>query len=726
MRIEVGPDSAALRRRIRTVLRADVAAGRVALDGPCVVPRGPEGWDAAARALRDLVRRGGGVRTRGLLPLPPAEFSTVREVREIAAALDPRGDASAAAVVAGRARLADPWVLGPAGTAPALEEEVARILASARRLHERATSTAAAVRRAVAAATGEFLPHGPRVVGASVDGAPVVPVAELVAEDGVAYLVPNRDLREALPAGFAGRVVPDAAGTADEVRGRVAASLALGVAADHVLREDGGEARSRVLAAAFLRLLAEAGEWDRPAPPRPPRACASAGCGEPPEFAELPSSSPAAAPFWCRRHAPPRAPTTAAVGGMVLAPVMEDLRGRSVVALDFRSMYPSLMIAHNLSPETVAAGIDGARLEYACVCADGEERRFARGIRATPGALPRLLRRLRALRDAEADRDGPVGRELKLLANAVYGLCGTRWSPLGGEAGGEVQRLVVQAGRDLLARTIAAAEGRGLRVLYGDTDSVFVLAEPAAARALAEEITAREPPPVTLCVEREFASWVPVSRKRYYGRTADGQVVEKGVATVRSDLPEAARAPLRAAMLRVLDGDGEPAEIAREARAALAATGDADAARLGISALGALLGIFARSPEAPPAGPAPAVATVPATEMTVEVAAAEYSRSARLWGARVAYEAARGVVAGELVREATAADRYAGGQEAVWAWAIRAAAGRVRDAGFAVRQTTVRIAGRTAAKRGLVGVVRSPSAELAAVLAPAGELCLEA
>ena len=187
------------------------------------------------------------------------------------------------------------------------------------------------------------------------------------------------------------------------------------------------------------------------------------------------------------------APTVAAIdpgdvspqqGGHVLASVagLHPL----VWVFDFRSLYPSIIRTFNIDPLTL------------CVAprpGDDLIRTPAGAFRREPAILPRLLDALFPQREAARQAgDATASHAIKILMNSCYGVLGTPacrfYNPL-------LANSITATGRELLLWSQRWFEDAGFRVLYGDTDSVFVAShggEPAAVEALgrrlATELTA--------------------------------------------------------------------------------------------------------------------------------------------------------------------------------------------------------------------------------------------
>ncbi|HYA32536.1 MAG TPA: DNA-directed DNA polymerase [Candidatus Bathyarchaeia archaeon] len=163
-------------------------------------------------------------------------------------------------------------------------------------------------------------------------------------------------------------------------------------------------------------------------------------------------------------------------GGFVLFPkpgVHED-----VLSLDFSSMYPSIMISYNISPDTVLSPSDQATEFYE---APGTQYRF----RKYPDGffkliLTSLIERRKKVRE-QMHRTDKTSNDytildihqsaIKILTNAFYGYTGwhaAKWYRR------ECAEATTAWGRNIIQEAIDRAEKHGLEVIYGDTDSLFV------------------------------------------------------------------------------------------------------------------------------------------------------------------------------------------------------------------------------------------------------------
>ena len=229
---------------------------------------------------------------------------------------------------------------------------------------------------------------------------------------------------------------------------------------------------------------------------------------------------------------------------------------RNVALLDFKSLYPSIIRTFRIDPLGLAEpGRDPVP-------------GFAGGVFAREGGiLPDLIAELWAHRD-EAKRSGdePFQHAVKILMNSFYGVLGARgcrfFDP-------RLASSITMRGHEIIRRSKTFIEGEGFEVIYGDTDSLFVLLgdRPGArevAAALAERLngwwraTLAEEHRLESCLEVEFESLferflMPTLRgaakgtkKRYAGLVRNGggagpEIVFKGLETVRTDWTPLAR-----------------------------------------------------------------------------------------------------------------------------------------------------------------------------------------
>ena len=273
-------------------------------------------------------------------------------------------------------------------------------------------------------------------------------------------------------------------------------------------------------------------------------------------------------------------------GGSVLEP--QPGLARNVAVYDFKSLYPSLMRTFNIDPLALARG----RLETAgaaIVAPNGA--RLSR----QEAILPRILERFMERREAAKERgDRHANQAIKIMMNSMFGIFAAPacrfFSP-------ELANAITRFGQQTLAWTCEAFAERGVKVLYGDTDSVFVQLPESGdeasmeknAEALRAEV-AREiagrihaeydvEAQLDLELEKVYSRFLLPrvrggqggSKKRYAGWLEDaegGRLEIVGLESVRRDWPRVAQR-LQEGMLTRLFRDEEVLPFVRETIAAV-------------------------------------------------------------------------------------------------------------------------------------------------------------
>ena len=275
-------------------------------------------------------------------------------------------------------------------------------------------------------------------------------------------------------------------------------------------------------------------------------------------------------------------------GAIVLPPKIGMYLDQPIPVLDFNSLYPSNMIAFNLSPDTLVyvktfsstgkkihqEGPDGAEFLANGYTIDeisydtfGEDKTSSGRITCgfiqpntdprTVGVLPLTLdillkkrketRKLMETIDDESQKAVLNGLQLayKVVANSVYGQCGSSTSPIRKI---EVAACTTAAGRARIqdAKKIVETEFGG-EVIYGDTDSIFIkfqtkdLAESIElGKKAADRITAFCGRSYRIEYEKTFYPFILFCRKRYVGMMYEDDVKKckrktMGVALKRRD-----------------------------------------------------------------------------------------------------------------------------------------------------------------------------------------------
>ncbi len=263
-----------------------------------------------------------------------------------------------------------------------------------------------------------------------------------------------------------------------------------------------------------------------------------------------------------------------APGGYVMdsKPGLQD----SVVVLDYKSLYPSIIRTFRVDPyariaaqqaltQDVIPGYDGASFHK------------------REHILPQIIENLWAARDqAKRDGDAALSQAIKIIMNSFYGVLGTTGCRV---HDARLTSSITKRGHDLIIQTVKLIEAEGYEVIYGDTDSVFVSLHGPHTNEVAGKIGKRlveiinrywrdhlqREYGIESCLEMEFEThfrqfFMPTTRgseqgskKRYAGLIDDEQggrrIIYKGLETVRTDWTELARQFQQALYQLIFDGE---------------------------------------------------------------------------------------------------------------------------------------------------------------------------
>ncbi|KAH7105874.1 DNA polymerase family B-domain-containing protein [Auriculariales sp. MPI-PUGE-AT-0066] len=238
-----------------------------------------------------------------------------------------------------------------------------------------------------------------------------------------------------------------------------------------------------------------------------------------------------------------------------------------IATLDFASLYPSIMMAHNLCYTTLVSKqyIDAHKLVKDKDYIQTPQNHFFMTADRRKGLLPTVLENLIAARKrAKADLKKETdpfkravldGRQLalKISANSVYGFTG---ATIGRLPCLEISSSTTAYGRQMIEQTKQEVERRyntangashDAQVIYGDTDSVMIrfgptdLAEVMRLGAeAAEAVSSQFTRPIKLEFEKVYYPYLLISKKRYAGlywtRTEKYDKLDsKGIESVRRD-----------------------------------------------------------------------------------------------------------------------------------------------------------------------------------------------
>jgi DNA polymerase delta subunit 1 len=275
-------------------------------------------------------------------------------------------------------------------------------------------------------------------------------------------------------------------------------------------------------------------------------------------------------------------------GAIVLPPKIGMYLDQPISVLDFNSLYPSNMIAFNLSPDTLVyvkefnangkkirqEGTDGEEFKKngykideisydvhndegdstgRITCGFAQPTDDKRTIGLLPLTLDILLKKRKETRkimektEDEAQKAVLNGLQLayKVVANSVYGQAGSKTSPIRKI---EVAACTTAAGRERIqfAKSVVETEFKA-EVIYGDTDSIFIkfptkdLAESIElGKRAAQSITSQCRAAHKIEYEKTLFPFILFCRKRYVGMKYEDDVTKckrmtMGVALKRRD-----------------------------------------------------------------------------------------------------------------------------------------------------------------------------------------------
>jgi DNA polymerase I len=246
-------------------------------------------------------------------------------------------------------------------------------------------------------------------------------------------------------------------------------------------------------------------------------------------------------------------------GALVLEPIVGLHTGGCTLVLDFASLYPSIIRTFNICPTTLVRDFGAGQLSDSDVNKAPNGAVFVKpAIRE--GVLPKIVRELvenraavkrAAKSEADPERKRVLNAKqlaLKDMANSMYGYTGYIRSRLYVM---DIANAITAYGRENIQLTQKLIEQGfpAVKVLYGDTDSVFIKTDTAdldRATRLGEEVSAyvtARLPGLKFSFEKVYRSFLILTKKRYAGwafeKAADGswkdRLEMKGIETVRRD-----------------------------------------------------------------------------------------------------------------------------------------------------------------------------------------------
>ncbi|MFW9800773.1 MAG: type B DNA-directed DNA polymerase, partial [Candidatus Thorarchaeota archaeon] len=230
-------------------------------------------------------------------------------------------------------------------------------------------------------------------------------------------------------------------------------------------------------------------------------------------------------------------------GAIVIEPVA-GVHFKATV-LDFASLYPTIMKHHNISYETIDCPHESCKLDpknrvpetdhWVCTERRGMISQTIGFFRDTRVNWFKPKSKDKSLGEETMNWYGVVEKALKVFLNASYGVTGAQHFELFCMPAAES---VTAYGRNAIVKTREKAEAMGVKVLYGDTDSVF-LDNPTEEQQAKLVRWSQDELGIDLEVEKTY-KYVALSerKKNYIGVLESGWVEVKGLSGKKRNTPD--------------------------------------------------------------------------------------------------------------------------------------------------------------------------------------------
>jgi DNA polymerase, archaea type len=247
----------------------------------------------------------------------------------------------------------------------------------------------------------------------------------------------------------------------------------------------------------------------------------------------------------------------------------------NLAVFDFRGLYPSIIISHNIDPSALCTDCKNYFLSPTGVKFDKDRKSII------PSILKLLIEQRTDVKKAYKKNPGNIelgarSQALKIVSNSFYGYLGyarSRWYSR------DCAGSVTAYGRQYIKETIAAAEGKGFQVIYSDTDSIVMLLgnqKKDDTLAFMKGVNAKLPELMELELEDFYTRGVFVgkktdkesrgAKKKYALISESGRIKIRGFELVRRDWSWVARETQRQVLEAILkEGSKErAAEIVKD------------------------------------------------------------------------------------------------------------------------------------------------------------------
>lgn len=215
--------------------------------------------------------------------------------------------------------------------------------------------------------------------------------------------------------------------------------------------------------------------------------------------------------------------------------IMEPTTGSytNIAVLDVASLYPAIVANHNISPDSMCCQCCGPENNpNACTSAHTGETLWT--CKRRQGICSVKTRDMRTERMAFKNKGDKVMADgLKIVMNAETGLFNNCYFEY---ADFRCYDAIIGWERKYIAQIIEFATSLGMKVIYSDTDSIFVKYDSAEQiKATIEEMAKHG---IELEHEKTYEKLLLTSKKHYIGKTDEGETVIAGMEGEKNDRPK--------------------------------------------------------------------------------------------------------------------------------------------------------------------------------------------
>ncbi len=235
---------------------------------------------------------------------------------------------------------------------------------------------------------------------------------------------------------------------------------------------------------------------------------------------------------------------------------------KDVAVFDFMSLYPTIISSHNISPDTIEYGKDSVDGVLKGLSFAKERKGFISTV--IENVINRRQRVKELARKTSEDKTLDARQlALKTIANSIYGyygFFGARWYNI------DCAKAITAYGRHHIQDVIGKAKDEGLKVIYSDTDSIFIALNGKKISEVAdfvERINRSLPGIMGLEYEGLYTSGIFVAtkgtetgaKKKYALMSESGKMKVRGFEAVRRNLSPIAKETQEKVLRMILSGE---------------------------------------------------------------------------------------------------------------------------------------------------------------------------